>query len=244
MVRIHRHSLALWVFLLAAIVPGCNQEGPEGPRVTGDLSGISYVYDVNGVRLADNSGIAVTAEGSGVSAVSGGDGRWILSNLPMGTYTISASKAGYGTRKQMGYQFVGGGQIWFGDLSVCELPAYTVTGLSATPGSGGLTMTGTITPDARSNSRALYFFIGPTAAVSSDPANYTLDVGWYPGLSTTFSHTFPWNLLPGITSGKTWYVIAYGANPQLFRYGDMATNRRWFACLSPTPSNVVSVVVP
>ncbi len=216
--------------------------------MTGSLAGVSYVYDLNVVKATDNSGITVTAEGAGVSAVTGSDGRWVLSQLPMGTYTISASKAGYGTAKRIGYQFVGGGQTWFGELSIGELPGFRVTGLSTTNTTTAVSLRGACTDDTRSYPRNLRVFCGYSANVSSDPVTYSSTFRF--GLGNTPFATFSVAIgkselnLQGFPSGRTAYAVVYTEGNYRTDYPDMSTNRYWFGSLNPTPSNVVSFVVP
>lgn len=216
--------------------------------MTGSLAGVSFLYDLNVVKATDNSGITVTAEGTGISAVTGSDGRWVLSQLPMGTYTISASKPAYGTAKQFGYQFVGGGQTWYGELSIGELPAFRVTGLSTTNTTTAVNLRGTCTNDTRSYPRNLRVFCGYSATVSSDPVTYASTFRF--GMGNTQFETFTVALsksdlnLQGFPSGRTAYAVVYTEGNFSTVYTDMSTNRYWYGSLNPTPSNVVSFIVP
>ncbi len=216
--------------------------------MTGSLAGVSYVYDLNAVRATDNSGITVTAEGTGISAVTGADGRWVLSQLPMGTYTLSASKAGYGTAKAIGYQFVGGGQTWYGELSIGELPGFRVVGLSATTTTSVVNFRGTCTEDTRSYPRNLRVFCGYSANVSSDPGTYAstslFGMGNAPFVMFTVALGKSELNLGGLTSGRTAYAVVYTEGAFRSTFPDMSTNRTWYGSLNPTPSNVVSFVVP
>ncbi len=216
--------------------------------MTGNLVGVSYLFDLNSVKATDNSGITVTAEGTGISAVTGADGRWVLSQLTMGTYTLSASKVGYGTAKTIGYQFVGGGQSWYGELSIGELPGFRVTGLSAAPLTAAVQLTMTLTADARSYPRILRVFYGNSANVSSDPRTYTSTAAY--GLGNQQPSTYVLGIgtsdlySRGFRSGGTAYLVIFAEGGYYSAYPDMSTNRNWYGSLNPTPSNVVSFVVP
>ncbi len=249
MERMSRRSLAISLLLfLLALFPGCGMEGPEGPTMTGNLAGVSYIYDLNVVKAADNSGITVTAEGTGISAVTGADGRWVLSQLPMGTYILTASKAGYGTSKSIGYQFVGGGQSWYGEFSISELPGYRVDGLSATITTDLVSFRGTCTADVRTYPRILREFYGHSANVSSDPGTYASTISHFMGTLPMASFSIPVGISAlksrGFQSGQTVYVVFYTQSAFGNTYPDLSTNRDWFGCLNPTPSNVVSFVLP
>ncbi len=251
MIRVSRHSWAiLLAFLLCGFLAGCPEgaQGPVGPILTGDLIGYSNLYDVYNNKEVSSSGITVTAEGSGVSAVSASDGRWVLSGLKTGTYTMAFSKAGYGTRKQQGYQFVGGGPTWWGNgTHLYRLPEYTVTGLTATPSGTDVIVRGTVTGTLPTTIRWVRVFIGTTAAVSSNPIDYVFSVPpGAPDTSTTFTTSISAQTLAAnkFTSGQTAYFVAYAEAVTIASYLDLATNRYWYPNLNPTPSNVVSMVVP
>ncbi len=136
---------------------GCDKfkgdTGPAGPSITGDLIGFSYLYDVDGNHVLDNSGIAVSVDGTNISATSDSSGRWMLPGLNTGTYTIAISKEGYGTEKIIGYPFVGGGQAYFGKLSLHQIPSFSITELSATTSLGFVNISGTLSGSLPANHR-------------------------------------------------------------------------------------------
>jgi hypothetical protein len=59
------------------------------PPTTGRIDG--RVFDVRGIGIA---GVVVSA-GNGQTATTDGTGRYVLSNLPLGTYTLRASRSGW-----------------------------------------------------------------------------------------------------------------------------------------------------
>ena len=253
MAHVYRRSFAiLSVSILLMALPGCEEEGPQGPAgpvLTGDLIGYTILTDLYGSQVPDRSGVTVTAEGTTISAVSDSTGRWVLTNLPTGTYTIAYSKTGYGTRKGMGYQFVGGGQTSYGTTFLYQIPGFTVTGLSAAPSGDNvflsLTLTGVL-PTA--TNKYVQVFIGTSAGVSSDPANYrstfSLAIG---SASTTFSGDIPsqsYFHAYGFSAGQTAYVVAYAMGYGSGSYLDLETGRYWYSSLNPIPSNVDTVAVP
>jgi hypothetical protein len=242
--RIQLICILLTIFLFSSCK---GPEGPAGPSLSGDLIGYSYLYDVSGYRSADNSGITVAVEGTSISAVSTSDGRWVLSSLTTGTYTIVFSKSGYGTRKSVGYQFVGGGQAYFGSMGLYQIPAYTVTGLSATRSTGYVSISGTLTGTLPTGSRYPRLFIATSPTVSSDPKNYIFSYGAIvSSTSTTLSTSISTQALNsyGIYTGQTVYIVAYAESYSSGTYIDLSTGGVYYPNLNPTPSNVVSVVVP
>ena len=252
MAHVYRRSFAiLTVSILFMALPGCEEEGPQGPAgpvLSGDLIGYAILTDLSGSQLPDRSGVTVTAEGTNISDVSDSTGRWVLTNLPTGTYTIAYSKTGYGTRKGMGYQFVGGGQTSYGTTYLYQIPGFTVTGLSATPSGDNVTISLTLTGLLPTASRYVQVFIGTSAAVSSDPKNYrsTFSLG-IAGTSTTFTGDIPSQSLfhsYGFSAGQTAYVVAYAMGSGSGSYLDLETGRYWYSSLNPVPSNVDTVAVP
>jgi hypothetical protein len=71
-----------------------------GPNMYIDVTVATVTYSISG-RVTDDAGAPVssaTVSASGpanVSTTTGSDGRYILSNLPAGTYSVSASKVGH-----------------------------------------------------------------------------------------------------------------------------------------------------
>ncbi len=252
----HRQSIALFACLLIAFLPGCDSlKGPEGPAhpvLTGDVIGFAYLRDTSLVPLADNSGITVSAEGANVSAVTDSAGRWVLSNLATGTYTLEFSKPGYGTMKMPAYRFVGGGQAWVGTMYLFRKAGYGVSGLGAYVSAGSIFISGSLTGPLPTGTKLVRLFAGPTAAVSSDPGTYLYSSAFTVTGSTFSGLMFSSSVLisSGFSYGQPAYLIAYGDNLLAYSFGgfesylDMSTNRRWFPYLSPVPSNVVSVVLP
>ncbi len=250
-----RHIFALFPSLLIALIPGCDSlkgpEGPPGPLLTGDLVGFAYLRTIDGKAPNDYSGITVTVEGTGSSAVTDADGRWVLSSLRTGTYTLAFSEAGYGTAKSVGFQFVGGEPTWFGSMYLYLVPMCSVTGFSATVSSGNINLSGTLAGTVPVGYLSIRFFVGATRSVSSDPGTY-LKTSYFMSYisSTTFAVPMASSTLlgSGFSSGQTVYLVAYTENAfasgPSASYVDLPTGRYWFASLNPTPSNVVSIVVP
>jgi hypothetical protein len=238
----------LCILAIVSLLSSCKgPEGPAGPALTGDLVGYAYLYDVNGYRSADNSGITVAVEGTSISAVSTSDGRWVLSSLTTGTYTIVFSKGGYGTRKSVGIQFVGGGQANGGSWALYQIPAYTVTGLSATRSTGYVNIAGTLAGTLPTGSRYPRLFVGTSSTVSSDPNNNIFSYSMYvSSTSTTLSASISTQYFNsyGIYAGQTVYMVAYAESYYSGAYVDLSTGGLYYPGLNPTPSNVVSVVVP
>ncbi len=236
-----RSICLLLAVVFVSLFNGC--EGPAGPNLKGDIIGYAVLIDNNDNYLKDNSEIIVSIDGTFISTITSSDGRFVLSNVNTGTYSISFSKAGYGTMKIVSYPFVGGGQAYLDHVYLCQIPTYTVTDLSAAISSSGITVSGKINGASSIYRRAALFFSTSTN-VSSNPQNYS---SYFPIYMYNSDSAFTQNLYNIFTSnnfhsGQTIYLIAY-AGPDI-QYLDLASGKTIFPSLNPTPSNVVSVVVP
>lgn len=247
------------LFLFVLMFTACTKDGtigPEGPSLSGDLVGFANLYNVAGVRLADNSGIIVTAypdtlasPGKKYIDTTTVDGRFLLPQLSTGTYTITFSKKGYGARKLSGYQFVGGGQVSYGTTSISAISTSTVTSLSATVSAltSYVTFNGTLSVNLPASYRYVRLFIGTSSGVSSLPVDYKFVQSTFINTtSTTFTSLVSSETLAsyGMTTGQKLYVVAYADSYNGTSYLDMATGQYFYTSLNSTPSNVVSFVAP
>lgn len=221
-------------------------EGPSGPKLKGDITGLVLLVDENGSQPSDRSGVNVAIEGTSFTTTTDVSGSYILSGLETGVYTITYSKTGYGISKIIKYQFIGGGQIFLGTISLCQPPPYYVTNLTNT---SGTTITKTLSSPI-SAARSVIYFIGKSSSVSSHPSNY-LNYLWYTGLNFTngvYTLSLSASSLrsAGFVSGSTAYIVAYGANEggRSSGYTDVTTGRYVYTNISSTASNVIAITVP
>jgi len=247
----------LKLFLCVLMFTACTSDGamgPEGPSLSGDLVGFAYMYNLTGARLSDNSGIIVTAYPDTLSSskkkyidTTNVDGRFQLPELSTGTYTITFSKTGYGTRKVPGFQFIGGGQVSFGSTNISALPTFNVTNLAATATATTITFSGTLTGTLPASYRYVRLFIGTSTSISSLPKDYVVTTTVSTSSTyTTFSSSINISSLAsyGILTGQQLYIVAYAESYNSTSYLDLATGRYFYSSINPVPSNVVSVVAP
>ncbi len=244
-----KHSKKILALLstLPILMFGCNS---SVTGLTGNLIGYAHLYDLSGAHLATSldSGITVKVEETGRHTKTAEDGRWELSGLATGTYTISFSYPGYGTYKRVGSQYVGGGQVYFGTQSLYQIPLFYVSNFLATT-SGSIGLTGTFSGTLPTGTRNVRYFVGTTSAVSSDPAKYLYtNTTSASSTSTTFSASISSASLGatgvGILSGQTVYIVAYAEGYTPNSYLDFATGRSYYPDLGATGSNILTVVVP
>ena len=83
-----------------------------GSLIPGTLHGSVVLEDTMGMPLADLSGARIELEETSIATLSDVQGNWKLTNIPLGTYTIRCSKAGFGFSRIKGYQLVGNGDVY------------------------------------------------------------------------------------------------------------------------------------
>ena len=105
-----RHTiLLLLIFLAPCIFQTCSKDDYL-PELTGNMVGFVYTFDEFGNLLEDRSNVKITAFGldQSYSASSNSNGRFVLEEVPTGTYELHLKKEGFGTMKQFGVQHLGG----------------------------------------------------------------------------------------------------------------------------------------
>ena len=109
----HRNVRILFICAIALFtIPSC-KETTVSSGVPGDIIGTIQLYDTNYVAMTENSGVKVSLESTTYSALSDANGKWHLTNIPAGTYTLVFSKDGYATRKQQDFEFTGNGTLLY-----------------------------------------------------------------------------------------------------------------------------------
>ncbi|MBM2845449.1 MAG: hypothetical protein HW407_761 [Bacteroidetes bacterium] len=244
-----KSTLEFSTLLLLALSNLTSCSGPEGPaglNLKGNIVGKCYINLLSGT-VTDHSGILVSAEGTGLTALTDKDGWYTLNDLPTGTYTVAFSKSGYGTWKNPGFQIVGGGTVQGPYAYIYPLPDFSITNLTARAFSTSINLQGTVTGPQSSNYRYGMFFIGRASNVSSNPQTYLLASQFYlPGNSSTVLAILDTMVLhqAGILKGQTAYIVAYSDGSYGISYTDLQTRRRIYPFLSQTPSNTVNAIVP
>lgn len=102
-------SLFIVFVFLSTIFHACSKE-EYLPGLTGNMIGFVYTFDEFGNYLNDPSNVKVTAFGmdQNYSTHSNSKGRFVLEEVPTGTYELHLKKEGFGTMKQFGVQHLGG----------------------------------------------------------------------------------------------------------------------------------------
>jgi len=234
---------------IVSVITGCN-DSPQTLALSGDIVGYSTLYDLNENPIANDTGITVSVEGENHTTTTDSMGQWDLAGLTTGIYNIDISKPGFGMRKILDFQFVGGGQANAGTVPLFQIPTYSVTKLSDTILlENNLVLSGTFSNPTPTNlvTAFAYVFFDTVSSVSSDPKNYLYALGPFSSPSdTTFSQNLPLSYLQksGFQSGQTVYMVAYASSSNPVGYTDFASGNQVLTGLNPAASNVVSFIMP
>jgi len=247
--------------LFLALIGNCfwpgreGPQGPEGPELRGTLYGFVTLIKANGDQPADRSGVRVSADWSWAATQTDSAGEWAFSRAETGIYTLTFSKDGYGTSKEVQVQFVGGGDRNIGTVNLCEPPAFFIDSVwTRVPKTGD---TNSVYLGARASDSLVHgqykviLFFSHGASVSRDPASYlaaspenTFFIG---GIDSTGIRLQPVAFASaGFQSGDTLYTVAYAASAgsENSGYLDLSTNRFVYTNIDTLPSNRLVFVVP
>ena len=222
-------------------------QGPAGPSLTGNLKGFVQLYDQYGTRvLTDQDSVVVSTMSPPNQSYTDSLGRYTISSLQTGVYTVNCVKSGYGDNQLNSLGFTGGGDI-YRDIRLSAIPDFHVDSISVTADTQAATIVGHLAPDTRG--RNVIIFIGTTSAASADPATYlTYYIRVVSQNATMFQQVVPLGDLNnvGMTSGSTAYFAAYAIASSLgtsSNYEDLATGRTRFTAISPLAATQ-NVLIP
>jgi hypothetical protein len=240
------------VLLLACAAGSCGDNPADSGSLKGTLTLVVALTDQDGARLADNSDVTATLDGTTRSATSDADGFLSFNDLPAGIYNITLTKPGFSTFKIFGAQFVGGGTAYIRDVFITEIPNFAIEQFraaidtSASFGSDYVNVAGTISnPAPESNDRLLRVFFDTSSTVS--PSRF-LNAGSVP---ITAGHEDFQRLISvtglrkaGVAKGTRVYVVAFPSSVWTLGYFDPA-KRKWVeANLAPQGSPAASFIMP
>jgi hypothetical protein len=245
------------IILIISSMIGCKGSdgpaGPAGPALTGSLTGYVQLIQSDGTPPKNESGVNVALTGTGISTTTDSTGKWTISNLQTGTYTIDYTKTGYGEARTTGRQFLGGGTSLAGTIIMSQPPNFTVSfdQSKTTTDSNSITLA-LITNGVSvlQQCKVLIVFGYNSDLSASDPTKYLNASTWdFVADRTTHTATFYRSDLQvaGFTSGSTINAIAYGLNYGFENfyssYYDPATNKTVYTSLG-SPSQIIQVKVP
>lgn len=228
------------VVVAIALLTSCNPPTPPVP--TGTLYG-KVVCTPS--PTTDQSGVTVTAatEGTTVTATTDAAGRWMLTNLPTGSYSLSFQREGFGSPKIPAYAFCAPGKARLIETPYLRpMPTHNVTNVSVSVQNATVKVTGIVNGSSGTAGLVLLFF-GLSQTVSSNISDHIYVAGAYSNAGT-FSCSVPFTTLrdAGAPVNGVVYVTVYPASTSEF-YNDVETGRMVYTHVSPTHSNTVNFTV-
>ena len=248
--------LLIFYILVNILMVGCKGDkgdvgltGPQGPILTGNISGFVELHSKDFLRYSDNSGVEVSVEGTNISTTTDINGRWTLSNLSTGTYNIVFTKTGFGNIKKIGYQFAGGGTAYLDKIILVQKPSIKITSIS-TNVSSSFYVSGELSTNANPNyGSTVLLFMDTTNNVSSNPNNYLICTNAWASNSSIFyelniSHSQLREIL-SLQSGTHVYIAAYSTAVDFYNcvYTDPITGKDVYTAISDSSINT-SFVMP
>lgn len=219
----------------------------------GDITGFVTLYDEFGTIKPKSDSMIVSLEGlqTAFPVRTRPEGRYVIANAFAGKYNLSYNKPGYGNYKQIGITHTGGPPTLVSPVSIWERATTTPSNLTVAISGLNLTLSGMTTPvqpagTAEKEQRRVRLFFGRDAQVSH--LNHVTTLGQTivpPGGGTgAFIAKLLADDLLAFRPGERVYVVGYGITAIENVYEDPDTKRKVYTGINPTPSNVVSFVLP
>ena len=123
-------ALCLVILLFSACKKTTTIEELPTPLQT--VEGFVALYNEFGQALPNSAGATVSLDSTSFSAITDSAGKFVIKNVPAGSYTVSYTKNGYGTIKQNYHDYQGGGNYLLLSVNLYANSTSTITGLSAT----------------------------------------------------------------------------------------------------------------
>lgn len=253
-------SLLLMAAACLPVEPVAQATGPSNPAISapnatprGDITGFVTLCDEFGTTKAKSDSMVVSLEGlqTAFPVRTRPEGRYVIANAFAGKYNLSYNKPGYGNYKQIGIGHNGGSSpTLVSPVTVWERASTMPSNLAAAISGLTLTLSGITTPvqpagTAEREQRRVRLFFGRESTVSHLNYVTTLDQTLVPpGGTGTFAAKLLADDLLAFKPGERVYAIAYGITAIENAYDDPDTKRKVYTGINPTPSNVVSFVLP
>ena len=238
---------------------GCKSDPVQPTSKNGSISGYVQLYDADGNSLISSAGVNVSISSSDFNAQTDDSGKWIISDLPPGVYSLNFTKAGFGKMEIIGYQFVGNGSAFASNVQMSrpsnEIINFQDFSVALNMDSSRSYDLVAAMPPPYTEIRSVLLCIGTdSATLASDPSSalfvssYAKGGSGYDG-SFTISGTDiidrTKNLLwRGTKLYATLAVAGEGHNGQnLSNYFDPQTNRQVYTSVSPH-SQILSTLMP
>ena len=237
-----------WSFILILFITSCSSNDDSPAAATrANISGSVNLYNES-TNQVDNSNMTVSVLGTMplISAVTDAQGKFVLSNVPFGTYTLEYTKNGYGTYKKFGVVHGTNGQATAltATPSLGQVSTTSITGITASTSANQVVLSITNPGGSAANRRYIRYFLSTSQSVSA--TNYS----YYSPVFTSQINPFEKTILAtelisaGFTSGQQVYVRAYGDSFWDNAYDSPEFNRRIFPNLNANTVPAATFIVP
>jgi hypothetical protein len=239
-----------FVFGLVVIlgISSCSKDEDQNPApiTKANIVGSVNLYD-EGTTQVVNSNMTVKVEGTtpSISATTDANGKFTLSDVPFGTYTIIYEKSGFGTYKRFDLAHANSGTVITNAPSLGEVSTTQITDLEANVNGKDVILSVTTNPSgSNGNTRYVRYFLSTDSNVSNENHTY-----FSPGLVSqinpkeiTLSNNDLTNA--GFSAGQTVFVKVYGDSFWSNEYNNPDLGRNIFPNLNMSTTNSVSFIVP
>lgn len=245
---LNRYYFLPLLFILVCFSCGKDDSVPTpDPITSSDITGSVILYD-EGISQLSGDGMTITVEGTSPlkSGISDANGKFIISDVPFGTYTLNFSKTGHGTFKKFGLVHNNPALTDIMDIpNLGQLSTTAITSTSVTVSNNEVTLELTMDPSASINDSRYYrVFFHDEATVSGavfTSFSETIETRFDPGEFTISATELE---VMGFPSGTTVYVRIYGDSRFSNDYEDLDLERQVFPNLNENTVAAVSFVVP
>jgi hypothetical protein len=240
----------LLIILSLSVVFSCTDDSLVSSLPTGTIMGFVTIMPNSPYEIKDHSNVDVIFENTNFSTTTDSIGKWLITDIPQGTYDIKFSKEGFGAYKRQGFQFVGNGTTSAGYSYLRKSPTFSIIDVSNSTTAEQIIITFSIT-DTVVNPQSTQFvryFIGETPNVEANTLFYIFqDIEYIP--SDQFSaklsiHKSDFDYY-GFQSGEKAYMKIYPESSGFtIAYRDIYTGATIYPALGLNSSDVFEIVVP
>lgn len=223
-----------------------DEDSTPDPITKANITGSVNLYD-EGTTRVDNSNMTVKLEGTtpSMSSITDFEGKFTLTDVPYGNYTLIYEKLGFGTFKKVDIEHLNNVTAILNTPSLGEISTTQITNLEADVSGNDIIISVTTNPaGSNGNRRYVRCFLDTDSNVSNETYTY-----YSPGLISQinpYKITLSQNDLTnaGFPSGQTVNVKVYGDSFWSNEYDDPDLGRKVFPNLNTISVSSVTFVVP
>ena len=238
-------SIVVGLFLFIGVT-SCVNDTNDDSIDTADILGAVNLYD-EGVNKTDQSGMSVRTDGTipVYTTFTNAEGKFTLTDVPFGDYTLVFEKRGFGTFKKYNVKHTNTGTVLTETPSLGQKSTTQITGLTVNNSGGEIVISATTSPAGNAgNRRYIRFFYSKSPAVTAESYTYVSQgmVSQINPYTLTLSKSTLTGM--GFASGSTVYVKVYGDSFWSNEYAVPQNEMKVFPNLNSVSANAGSIVVP